>query len=496
MTPAMGGDLFLQRRAGVLLHPTCLQGRWGVLGASARHFIDFLSRSGMQVWQTLPTGPTHDDLSPYQSLSAHAGNTNFIDLAELLPADLVTSDELSGVSGSQARRHIFDLASQRFFDGELTGQIELTHCEYDRFCKANDYWLNDFCLFCAIRESHPGTDWLEWPPELRERDPHALRDFADHHHAPLRRIRFEQYLFHHQWQKLREYARARNVLLFGDIPIFVAHNSADVWANRDLFKLDNEGRSTVVAGVPPDYFCSEGQHWGNPLYDWDAMARDGYQWWLERLGSQKQQFDLVRIDHFRGLQAYWEIPADRPEPRNGYWVPGPADAFLEACFRRFPGLPLVAENLGVISDDVEQLRQRFNLPGMTVIQFGFDGSPNNPHLLKNHQPRNLVYTGTHDNDTTLGWYLSLDEHMRHYVAQCLEHYGDDMPWPVIRAAFDSVSTLAIIPMQDLLALGTEARFNTPGTLTNNWVWQLDQMLLSAELATRIRDLLSFYRRLI
>ncbi len=217
---------------------------------------------------------------------------------------------------------------------------------------------------------------------------------------------------------------------------------------------------------------------------------------LERLGSQKQQFDLVRIDHFRGLQAYWEIPADRPEPRNGYWVPGPADAFLEACFRRFPGLPLVAENLGVISDDVEQLRQRFNLPGMTVIQFGFDGSPNNPHLLKNHQPRNLVYTGTHDNDTTLGWYLSLDEHMRHYVAQCLEHYGDDMPWPVIRAAFDSVSTLAIIPMQDLLALGTEARFNTPGTLTNNWVWQLDQMLLSAELATRIRDLLSFYRRLI
>lgn len=494
MTPLIMDDLFSTRRAGVLLHPTCLQSRWGVLGSSSRQFLDFLADSGMHVWQTLPIGPTHGDLSPYQSLSAHAGNTHFIDLEELIPAGLIAADELSDSGDTQTREQMLGIASHRFFDRK-TNDTELNQADYLQFCQVNEHWLGDFSLFCAIREAHPGSVWLEWPQALRDRASQSLRHFSGENPETLRRIRFEQYLFHHQWQKMRAYARERDILLFGDIPIFVAQDSADVWANRDLFKLDSEGKPTVVAGVPPDYFCSEGQHWGNPIYDWGVMSENGFQWWLERLNSQSKLFDLIRIDHFRGLQAYWEIPADRPEPRNGYWVPGPADRFLEACFKRFPGLPLVAENLGVIGEDVEQLRKRFDMPGMTVMQFGFDGSPDNPHLLRNHQLRNLVYTGTHDNDTTLGWYQSLDEHTRYNVDQCLKGYGVDMPWPVIRAVFDSASALAMIPMQDLLALGTDARFNTPGTLINNWVWRLDQNLCSPKLANKIRELVSHYNRL-
>ncbi|WP_417514490.1 4-alpha-glucanotransferase [Marinobacter sp.] len=494
MTPMVMEDLFSTRRAGVLLHPTCLGSKWGVLGSSARHFLDFLADSGISVWQTLPIGPTHGDLSPYQSLSAHAGNTYFIDLAELIPAGLINADELSGRGYKKAREQILSIASQRFFDLQ-DNEVDFSHAGYLQFCQANEHWLEDFSLFCAIREAHAGSRWFEWPQALRDRNPQSLQDFIGVHSETLRRIRFEQYLFHYQWHQIRQYARERNILLFGDIPIFVALDSADVWANRNLFKLDKEGKPTVVAGVPPDYFCSEGQHWGNPLYDWDVMSENGFQWWLERLNSQRQLFDLIRIDHFRGLQAYWEIPADQPEPRNGYWVPGPADSFLEACFNRFPGLPLVAENLGVIGDDVEQLRQRFDMPGMTVMQFGFDGNADNPHLLRNHLPHNLVYTGTHDNDTTLGWYQSLDEHTRHNVNENLNGYGDDMPWPVIRAVFDSASVLAVVPMQDLLALGTDARFNTPGTIINNWVWRLDQNMCSPELASRIRGLLEHYNRL-
>ncbi|WP_372998254.1 4-alpha-glucanotransferase [Marinobacter sp.] len=494
MTSANANDLFSTRRAGVLLHPTCLPGTLGVLGAGARRFVDFLAASGITVWQTLPIGPTHLDLSPYQSLSAHAGNQDFIDMSELLQAGLLADAELAQPI-SESRQELLGIAAQRFFDGQGQGPNGLDLAGFDDFRARNDYWLGDFCLFSAIREVQESPGWLQWPEPLRDRDPEALQVFIDQNQSRLARIRFEQFLFTHQWQALRDYARNRGILLFGDIPIFVAHDSADVWANRHLFKLDAQGEPTVIAGVPPDYFSPDGQHWGNPLYNWNAMAGDGYQWWLERLESQRHLFDLIRIDHFRGLQAYWEIPAETPQPRFGYWAPGPADHFLQACFSRFPDLPLVAENLGIISDDVEELRKRFRLPGMTVMQFGFDGSPDNPHLLHNHQPRDLVYTGTHDNDTTLGWYRSLDDHTRRNVNDYLGTTGEGMPWPVIEAAFRSVCSLAVVPMQDFLGLGTEARFNTPGTIVNNWIWQLDWNFSEEDLSKRITAAVQRHGRL-
>ncbi|WP_296931173.1 4-alpha-glucanotransferase [uncultured Marinobacter sp.] len=494
MTLTNTKDLFSLRRAGVLLHPTCLPGTLGVLGAGARRFIDFMAASGITVWQTLPLGPTHQDLSPYQSLSAHAGNQDFIDLSELLQSGLLADTELTQPI-AESREQLLSIAAQRFFEGRGENLRGLDLAGYENFRAKNDYWLDDFCLFVAIREVQESPGWLHWPQPLRDRDPEALQAFTQQHQSRVARIRFEQFLFHHQWQAMRDYARSRGILLFGDIPIFVAHDSADVWANRHLFKLDAHGEPTVVAGVPPDYFSPDGQHWGNPLYNWQAMAEAGYQWWLERLESQRHMFDLIRIDHFRGLQAYWEIPAGTPEPRYGYWVPGPADHFLQACFNRFPDLPLVAENLGIISDDVEELRKRFQLPGMTVMQFGFDGSPDNPHLLHNHHSRDLVYTGTHDNDTTLGWYRSLDDHTRRYVDNYLGTNGDGMPWPVIEAAFRSVCSLAVVPMQDFLGLGTEARFNTPGTVTNNWIWQLDWNFSEEDLSNRVAEAIKRHGRL-
>ena len=494
MTSSSADDLFNKRRAGVLLHPTCIPGPWGVLGANARTFVDFLADSGLSVWQTLPIGPTHPDLSPYQSLSAHAGNPHLIDLSELVEGGLLAEAELTQPD-ADTRHQLLDLAAQRFFRNGGGGLNGLDLAGYQHFRDTNAYWLDEFCLFCGIRELQVSPGWLHWPQPLRDRDANALQSFIAQNQPRLDRIGFEQFLFYHQWQALRDYARERGTLLFGDIPIFVAHDSADVWANRHLFKLDERGEPTVIAGVPPDYFSPEGQHWGNPLYNWQAMARDGYQWWLERLESQRHLFDLIRIDHFRGLQAYWEIPAKTPEPRFGDWVAGPGDHFLEACFTRFPDLPLVAENLGVISNDVEELRKRFRLPGMTVMQFGFDGSPNNPHLLHNHHPRDLVYTGTHDNDTTLGWYQSLDEPTRRYVNDYLGATGEHMPWPVIDAAFRSVCSLAIVPLQDFLGLGTEARFNTPGTVVNNWVWQLDWNLCRNDLSNRIAETVQRHGRL-
>ncbi|MBW7469864.1 4-alpha-glucanotransferase [Marinobacter sp. F4218] len=492
---ATGADLLGTRKAGVLLHPTCLPGEWGVLGQSARDFLDFLASAGIRVWQTLPIGPTHADLSPYQSLSAHAGSPDFVDLSELIPLGLLEQSELAQAAQVTGRRPCFELAAQRFFDQARDEPENVTYRHYLDYRAANDHWLDDFSLFTAIRERNPGLNWLEWPTELRDRDTTSLRAFAENAAPTIQRVCFEQFMFDQQWQAIRRYAHERDIRMFGDIPIFVAHDSADVWANRHLFKLDNQGRSTVVAGVPPDYFSPDGQHWGNPLFDWDAMSEEGYNWWLQRLDSQRHLFDLIRIDHFRGLEAYWEIPAQDSNPRYGYWVAGPGRNFLDACFRAFPELPLVAENLGIISEEVEQLRRTFHLPGMTVLQFGFDGNPQNPHLTHNHERNNLVYTGTHDNDTTLGWYRGLDEHTRHYVNHYLGTSGEHMPWPVIQAAFRSVSWLAIVPMQDLLGLGSEARFNTPGTIENNWLWKLDWREVPPGLAGSTRELAGLYGRL-
>ncbi len=484
------------RRAGVLLHPTCLPGQYGVLGSSARRFMDFLAEAGVSVWQMLPVGPTHRDLSPYQSLSAYAGNQDLIDLEDLLHWGLLTDAELAGFSDATSRNALFELAAGRFHRGDYAPGVDYPELSgYEAFIRHNSFWLHDYALFQALREDYPVDGWQSWPRPLRDREPAALQAFAQQRQGTLERIRFEQFVFFHQWHKLRRYGNEKGLYLFGDIPIFVAHDSADVWSRRDQFKLDPDGAAIVVAGVPPDYFSPRGQHWGNPIYDWSAMAVDGFRWWLDRLGMQRELFDIIRLDHFRGLQAYWEIPATDPEPVNGCWVSGPGQSFLSACFEAFPDLPLVAENLGIIGAEVENLRHDFQLPGMTVLQFGFDGSPHNPHLPHNHKAWDLVYTGTHDNDTTLGWYRSLDERTRDYVNRYTGHTGSDMPWELIRMAMASVSVLAVVPLQDLLALDSDARFNTPGTAQGNWLWQLSWDSCTPALASRLRHLLGLYGRL-
>ncbi|MGO1234204.1 MAG: 4-alpha-glucanotransferase [Marinobacter sp.] len=490
---SLPGPVFSRRRAGVLLHPTALPGGHGKLGHAARQFVDFLEQAGISVWQTLPIGPTHPDLSPYQTLSAHAGNPAFIDLSEVVDNALLVPEELI----AHDRATLLQKAADRFLTNNYSPDSKINGPAWEQFLQEHNAWLEDFALFMAIRTSYPESVWTEWPEPLRMRDPAALQAFSQQNLHTIDRVKFEQFLFHCQWSGIRQYARDRGIFLFGDIPIFVAHDSADVWANPGLFRLDATGQRTVVAGVPPDYFSSEGQHWGNPLYDWQAMAADGYRWWLDRLASQREKFDLLRIDHFRGLEAYWEIPASDPRPVNGHWVPGPGEDFLSACFRQLPDLPLVAENLGFIGEEVEQLRHRFRLPGMTVMQFGFDGSPDNPHLLHNHRRKDLVYTGTHDNDTTLGWYRGLDEHTRGHLNRYLRLSDSDqyrMPWPIIQAAMSSVSGLAIVPMQDLLGLGSEARFNTPGTMQNNWLWQLGENAFELTDVGPIREMVELYGR--
>jgi len=495
-TPFRTPEVLARRRAGVLLHMTSLPGDYGVLGASARRFMDFMADAGLTLWQVLPVGPTHPDLSPYQSLSAHAGNQDLIDLRELVSAGLLSAGELGDPVGKEKRDRLLGMAFQRFFESDGSGFEDVNHESFRKFEEESQNWIEDYCLFSAIRESQGDLCWQCWPEALRDRDKDALEQFQQSHSNLILRVKFEQFIFHYQWSRMRQYGQERGIALFGDIPIFVALDSADVWANRALFKIDSRGVPTAVAGVPPDYFSSEGQHWGNPLYDWRAMADDGYRWWVSRLQTQQRHFDLIRIDHFRGFVAFWEIPEGSASPAQGHWTSGPADEFLQACFVAFDGqLPLVAENLGLIGREVEELRHRFNLPGMAVLQFGFDGSPDNPHLPHNHQKEDLVYTGTHDNDTTLGWYASLDQPTRDYVDQCLGSDMGPMPWPVIASALQSVSALAVVPMQDFLELGSSARFNTPGTNTGNWIWQFSWDDISPDLAPRLFTLMKRYNRI-
>jgi 4-alpha-glucanotransferase len=485
----MTGNPIPHRQAGVLLHPTSLPGPGdhGDLGADAFRFIDFLAAAGIGVWQVLPLGPTHGDRSPYQCLSVHAGSPALISLQSLvdqgwLPGDAVPVD----------RDDALHLAHQGFIGHHDPGQ----HQEYQDFLAEQTDWLDDFALFIALRKAHQNQGWTQWPATLRDRDPAALGQAREELSDTVEQARFEQFLFHRQWHALRNHAAERKVRLFGDLPIFVAHDSADVWSNRGQFLLDEHGEATVVAGVPPDYFSATGQRWGNPLYDWDAMAADGYAWWRTRLRNQMAMFDLVRIDHFRGFEAYWEIPGHAETAIDGHWVPGPGNALFEAIAEDLGlPLPLVAEDLGVITPEVEALRDRWGLPGMKILQFAFDGSPNNPYLPHNHKPLGLVYTGTHDNDTTLGWYNSLDEHTKARVNDYLGRPGEVWPWPLIRSAWASVACLSVVPMQDLLGLGGRHRMNVPGVADGNWTWRFEWDSVTDGLAERIRGMVASYDRL-
>ena len=446
--------VFDRRRAGVLLPLSALD---VPLGQGGRDFIDWLAAAGFSVWQILPVGPAGSDGSPYWVSSDHAGNPAFIDPGQ--PPDLAAPSlpEFLADSGS---------------------------------------WLQDFALFTALTRAHGGAPFWQWPAPLREREPLALAGARSELAAACTHIEREQYTFEVQWRGLREHARSRGVRLFGDLPFYVAPSSAEVWTHRRLFQLTASGEPAAVAGVPPDYFAALGQLWGNPLYDWQAMEREGFRWWIARVEAALARFDLLRLDHFRALSAHWAVPATAPDARAGAWHSTPGEALLKRLARRFRDLPLVAEDLGLITPDVVALQREFALPGMRVLQFAFDGEPANPHLPHLHARESVVYTGTHDNDTALGWYSGLDGATAARAAAQLgvgEH-PDEVPGALLRAALGSQARLAIVPVQDLLGLGSAARLNTPGTTHGNWSWRLPHGALSAELARDYARLNSTFGR--
>jgi len=492
-------SLFDQRRAGVLLHPTSLPSRsafrFGDIGQSAHDFVNFLADAGVSVWQMLPIGPTHGDLSPYQSLSAHAGHPELISLDWLVRRGWLAADHAGLTSGDpDVRKQARESAAEAFF--QMMRNEDSLRRDYLSFCEDNKNWLEDFALFKTLRHVHDKKAWNEWPKPLARRDADSLKEAKNNYKNQIQIYCFEQFVFFTQWQELREHAKKKGVYLFGDMPIFVAHDSADVWAEQDYFCLHPDGKPTTVAGVPPDYFSKMGQHWGNPHYNWKAMEADGFKWWLARLDSQLKLFDLIRIDHFRGFEAFWEIPGDSKDAREGHWVKAPGKELLTACFNKYHQLPLVAENLGLITQEVEDLRREFNLPGMLVLQFGFDGNADNPHLPHNHSLLDVIYTGTHDNDTTMGWYQSLSPKEREKLETYLFHGNDPMPWLLIKTALASVSRMTIVPMQDFLELDGEHRMNMPGTTDKNWTWSFQWEQMPEGLAEKIRGLLAMYDRLV
>ena len=430
-----------RRRAGVLLHLGSLD---APLGPGGRAFIDWLAEAGFSVWQFLPVGPTGADRSPYFARSDFAGNTDFLDPA---------------------------------------APIEALAEEHTAFAEATRDWLEDYALFEVLSESLGGRPWWSWPDELRERSPAALQRARREHAAETERIRLDQFAFFLQLRRLRDYAHSRGVRLFGDLPFYVGPMSAETWMYREQFQLDAVGRATAIAGVPPDYFSESGQVWGNPLYDWQTLRRERFAYWRVRVQAQLARVDLLRIDHFRAFAAHWAVPAGAPDARSGRWCPTPGRELLQILRQETGELPIVAEDLGFITEDVLALRRDFGLAGMRVLQFGFDGSPENPHLPHRIDADCVVYTGTHDNDTTLGWYQSLTEPAREYVDRVMGTGPDAMPEALARAALESAATLAMLPAQDLLGLGSEARLNTPGTQGPwNWRWRLPAGALTAQLA--------------
>ncbi len=482
-----------ERRSGVLLHLTSLPGaqRRGALGEPARRFIDLLADSGFSFWQMLPVGPVDDDRSPYFSRSVHAGDPALIDLGELAAQGLIREEsphEGEPPAHFRKRRLLEALIG---FENQAD---QRARADYEAFVDAHRSWLLDDGLFLALKAEHHGSPWWQWQPALRDHAPLELARAHERHRAAIEQFVFEQYLFHRQWQGFRARAHERGVRLFGDIPIYVAHDSVETWAHRENFRLDAAGQPLAIAGVPPDYFSVDGQLWGNPLYDWKRMQREDFSWWIARLATQLERFDLLRIDHFRGLESYWEVPARASSARTGQWQPAAGAALLERMREAFGRLPFVAEDLGVITPEVERLRRRFDLPGMKVLQFAFDGTPANPYLPHSHETRSIVYTGTHDNDTTLGWYRAIDANVREQVLDYLGCRPEDVVPSMIRAAFASVAELAILPLQDLLGLGTEARMNTPGTTHGNWRWSFEWERIPADFAVHWRHMNHLYGR--
>lgn len=478
------------RAAGVLLHISSLPS--ANFGADAFKFVDFLTDIGARVWQTLPLNMPHDDGSPYQCLSAHAGNPAFIDFNAVVTLGLLTNEDLAEKDNAmQANRNA--LAGLAYTHYKQHKNLELKQ-QYTRFCRKNVSWLGDFACFLLLREKYHHASWQTLPIPFKNKQPAAIKQLKKSNAQAIGIIKFTQFLFFKQWHALKAYANQKGIAMFGDIPIFVAYDSADVWANPHLFKLDKAKKMQVVAGVPPDYFSETGQRWGNPHYNWQAMQAHGFSWWLARMRTQSQMFDLLRIDHFRGLESAWEIAEHADTAVDGTWVPAPGDALLNTIKKNFPHLQLIAEDLGVITAEVNALREKYALPGMKILQFAFSGDDSNPYLPHNITEDSVVYTGTHDNDTTLGWAQQLDEQTKQYVNSVLGNAQPDMPQALIELALASKANLVIIPMQDILGLDGAHRMNTPGTIENNWHWQFSWSQLTLDHIHRIKHAIKSSQR--
>jgi len=494
-----------ERSSGILLHPTSLPGPYGIgdIGPQAFQFVDWLAATGCKLWQVLPLGPTGYGDSPYQCFSAFAGNPYLISPELLIQDGLLTQDDLSGMPNFDASRVDFGLfipwkldlllkAFSRFAQSD-----ESLKKEFKAFCKTNAAWLDDFALFMSLKEANGGGGWQDWEKSIRIRKPAALekarKDLAD----SIQRYSFYQFLFFRQWMSLRTYANEKGIKIIGDIPIFIAYDSADAWANPELFFLDKDSLPTVVAGVPPDYFSPTGQLWGNPLYRWKTHKETDYAWWVERFRAVLKLVDIIRLDHFRGFAGYWEVKFGSPTAEKGRWVPGPDHDFLKVLSKKLVSknepLPIIAEDLGVITPDVVALRDDFNLPGMRILQFGFD-DPKNPFLPHNYLENCVAYTGTHDNDTARGWFDSAPDNERNFALKYLNTNKDGFVWELIRGVWSSVAVYAIAPMQDFLNLGGFARMNFPSRLGGNWEWRLSEKDMNDQLANSLRELNGLYLR--
>jgi len=489
--------MHLTRSSGILLHPTSLPGPYGIgdLGPAAHQWLHDLAASGCNLWQVLPLCPTGFADSPYQCFSTFAGNVNLISPDLLSEEGLVSAADLAdrpefpedAVEYGPViawKLALLDTALERFENGNFPK----LQADFETFRVAHRDWLDDFALFMAIKDVYSQKPWTAWPAPLRDHDALQLQKARAAYASEVTSHAFRQFLFFRQWKALRLRAKELGVRIIGDLPIFVAHDSADVWANRELFHLGEAGHPTVMAGVPPDYFSTTGQLWGNPLYRWEVHADSGYTWWLARFRAAFKLVDIVRVDHFRGFVDYWEIPGEATTAVEGRWVPGPGAQFLQAVMNELGDLPIIAEDLGEINPKVFVLRDQFDLPGMKILQFAFDDGLDNEFLPHNYPPNCIVYTGTHDNDTNLGWWQAATKEEREFAAKYLGVTGEDISWDLIRAAWKSEANVAITPLQDVLSLPTSARMNFPGTMGGNWTWRMGAGAFTPELQARLSEL--------
>jgi 4-alpha-glucanotransferase len=509
----------MKRASGILLHPTSFPGPHGIgdLGKAAYQFVDFLAEAKQSLWQVLPIGPTGYGDSPYASFSSFAGNPLLINLDELVEAGDLSPKDLADVPSFPADKVDYGPVinwKMPLLEKAATNFIEKAgperQIDYQAFWKEHFHWLDDYSMFMAIKEEFDrkaqeagvdGAMWSNyWDEDIRLRDKKAIAHWREKKADAIKVKNVLQYYFFRQWGKLKDYANEQGIKIIGDIPIFVAADSVDVWANPEIFILNEKGQPTVVAGVPPDYFSETGQLWGNPLYDWKAMQKNDFKWWLKRIKGTLKLIDIIRIDHFRGFEAYWEVKAGSETAINGKWVKAPGKKLFKTVQKELGDIPIIAEDLGIITKEVEELRDEFNFPGMKILQFAFDVkesggiNSNNLYLPHNHQRNAVVYTGTHDNDTTLGWYQGLSEQEQETVQRYLGQSDENIVWGMIRVAMRSVCALSIVPLQDVLNLGSEARMNTPSTTGGNWGWRYDPADLSQEIIDMLRQNVELYGR--